>query len=68
MTESDARFVLKEMQSIVQLTLDSILTQVLNLKKIPSNERDLYYNTAIMDAVNVIQSVKNRVNNYTVKI
>lgn len=56
------------MQSIVQLTLDSILTQVLNLKKIPSNERDLYYNTAIMDAVNVIQSVKNRVNNYTVKI
>lgn len=68
MTESDVRFVLKEMQSTVQLTLDNLLTQVLNLKKIPSNERDLYYNTAIMDVVNVIQSAKNRVNNYTVKI
>jgi flagellin-like hook-associated protein FlgL len=67
-TESDVRFVLKEMQSTVQLTLDNLLTQVLNLKKIPSNERDLYYNTAIMDVVNVIQSAKNRVNNYTVKI
>lgn len=46
---------------MVQKAFDQVTKEVTELKKIPSNEVDLYYNMAILDVLSIISQIKQRI-------